>query len=104
MPTVRRWSNENKPTDMIKKITGILFAAAVVAVIAAVVMHRGEYRSLLSGSGDAATEKATVVETDTLPRSQTAAGQAAADTHSEPNPADTTQADTTQGGTTQGER
>lgn len=82
---------------MIKKITGIVFAAAVVAVIVAAVMHRGEYRSLLSGSGDAAAEAKAVVEADTLPRSQTLPGQAAADTPAEPNPAGTAQGDTAQG-------
>lgn len=47
MPTGLRWSNENNPTDMIKKITGIVAAAAVAAVIVMTVMHRGEYSSLL---------------------------------------------------------
>lgn len=36
---------------MIKKITGVLFAAAVIALIVVTVMHRGEYRSAISVSG-----------------------------------------------------
>lgn len=86
MPTVLRWSNENKPTDMIKKITGILFAAAVVAVIVAVVMHRGEYRSLVFDREDAAAENEIVMEADTLHSEETPSGQAAADAPAEPTP------------------
>lgn len=41
---------------MIKKITGILFATAVVLVIAMTVMHRGEYSSLLFNGQEAETD------------------------------------------------
>lgn len=75
---------------MIKKITGILFAAAAVAVIVLTVMHRGEYRSLVFDSGDettAQTELATPA--DTTPAD--AAEQAAQQTDAQQTPADTTQ-------------
>lgn len=79
---------------MIKKITGILFAAAAVAVIVMTVMHHGEYRSLVFDSGDetiAQTELAAPADAtpdDTTPAD--AAGQASQNDAPQ-TPADTTQ-------------
>lgn len=79
---------------MIKKITGILFAAAAVAVIVTTVMHRGEYRSLFFEPSDetiARTETAAAPDAtpaDTTPAD--AAEQAAQQTDAQQTPADTT--------------
>lgn len=84
---------------MIKKITGILFAAAAVAVIVMTVMHHGQYRSLVFDSGDetiAQTELAAPADAtpdDTTPADATptdAAGQASQNDAPQ-TPADTTQ-------------
>lgn len=55
---------------MIKRIIGLLFAAAVVAVIVFTVLHRGEYRSALS-LGAAAVESRS--DMDTAPAADTVA-------------------------------
>ncbi len=55
---------------MIKRIIGLLFAAAVVAVIVFTVLHRGEYRSVLF-SGAAAVEARS--DMDTVPAADTVA-------------------------------
>ncbi|MDE6139438.1 MAG: hypothetical protein K2F95_00580 [Alistipes sp.] len=57
---------------MIKKITGILFAAAVIAVIVMTAMHRSEYRSLVFDRSDKQQTQATI-DTTTLDAEQEAA-------------------------------
>lgn len=73
---------------MIKKITGILFAAAAVAVIVTTVMHRGEYRSLVfEPSDETVAQTETAAAPDATPAD--AAEQAAQD-NAPQTPADST--------------
>lgn len=73
---------------MIKKITGILFAAAAVAVIVTTVMHRGEYRSLVfEPSDETVAQTETAAAPDATPAD--AAEQAAQQTDAQQTPAGT---------------